>query len=303
MSMTHQHCSGDLKHKSDLRLILAIIVNVLLTIVQIIGGIVAGSLSLVADAVHNLSDAMSLVIALVARRISRKPSDHKMTFGYRRAEVIAALINITTLIMTSLYLLYEAVIRFFEDQVIDGWIVVWVAGIALLIDLITAALTYSLSENSLNIKAAFLHNLADAFVSVGVIISGALVILFQWTIADLIVTIAISTYLFWHSALMMKPTVRILMDGTPSSINVEDIENSIKITDGIKDVYHLHVRHISEDVFSLEAHVVVACKDLNEIASIKKDLRKLLHDKYFIDHTTLEIEFPNSGGSNYGCIL
>ena len=140
----------------DRKVAAAIGVNILLTLVQIAGGILSGSLALIADALHNFSDAASLVIAFAARKIARRKADAKMTFGYDRAEVVAALINYTTLIIVGLYLIYEAVMRFIEPQGVDGWLVVIIAAVALIVDMVTALLTYTLSKTSVNIRAAFL---------------------------------------------------------------------------------------------------------------------------------------------------
>ena len=143
--MSHDHSHAH-EHTSDRRLVLALALNLLLTVVEVIAGLLSGSLALVADAVHNLSDCGSFVIALVARRIGRWPSDDLRTFGYRRAEIIGALINLTILIVISLYLIYEAVARFFFPQTIDGWIVVAVAAIALAVNAATTAVLYAMSR-------------------------------------------------------------------------------------------------------------------------------------------------------------
>jgi cobalt-zinc-cadmium efflux system protein len=140
-------------------------INILLTVVQIIGAILSGSLALIPDAIHNLSDALSLVLAFLARKIARRPADDTKTFGYGRAEIVAALINYTTLILLGLYLTYEAVMRLFDPTDIDGWFVVFIAVFALTVDAVTALLTYALSKESMNIRAAFLHNVADALRS------------------------------------------------------------------------------------------------------------------------------------------
>src|SRR3546814_2260377 len=150
--MAHEH-NHNTEAIGDKRLIAAIGVNTVLTLAQVVGGILSGSLSLIADALHNLSDAASLVIALIARKIGRKPPDAFKTFGYRRSETIAALINLVTLIIVGLYLIYEAIGRFFAPQPIEGLTVVVVAGIALLVDVVTGLLTYTMSNNSMNIKA------------------------------------------------------------------------------------------------------------------------------------------------------
>jgi cobalt-zinc-cadmium efflux system protein len=156
----------------------------MLTVVQIIGGILSGSLALIADAIHNLSDALSLILAFVVRKIAQRPADDTMTFGYGRAEIVAALINYTTLILLGLYLAYEAVLQFFDPTGVDGWLVVVVTFFALGVDAMTALLTYALSKSSMNIRAAFLHNVADAFGSVAVIIAGIVIILYNWRLCD-----------------------------------------------------------------------------------------------------------------------
>jgi len=184
--------------KSEQRLIWALLVNVILTFAQIAGGVISGSLALIADALHNFSDAVSLLIALIARKWAEKPADKNRTFGYKRAELIGAMINLTTLILIGFYLLFEAVMRAFEPEPITGWIVVIIACVALIIDVITAALTYTLAKNSLNIRAAFLHNLADALSSVAVIIAGTLIILYEWYFVDTICTFIIACYVIYH---------------------------------------------------------------------------------------------------------
>ena len=192
MSNHHHHHASE----SDRSLFVAVGINVLLTLAQAIGGIISGSLSLIADALHNLSDAASLGIALFARTIGRRPADEIKSFGYQRAEVIAALINLTLLIVVSLYLIYEALWRVIEPQEITGWIIVLVAGIALIVDLITASITFKKSKDSMNMKAAFLHNLSDALASIGVILAGSLILLYQWYWVDTLLTFLIAGFVF-----------------------------------------------------------------------------------------------------------
>src|SRR3954462_3158572 len=160
--MPHDHSHSHWhEHTSDRRLVVALALNLLLTIVEVTAGLLSGSLALVADAVHNLSDCGSFVIALVARRIGRWPSDELRTFGYRRAEIIGAVINLTILIVISLYLIYEAIERYFYPRPIDGWTVVAVAAIALAVNAATTAVLYAMSRHNLNVRAAYLHNMAD----------------------------------------------------------------------------------------------------------------------------------------------
>ncbi|MCB1884360.1 MAG: cation transporter [Geminicoccaceae bacterium] len=286
----HSHDTGGM---SDARLWWAVAVNVGLTVAQIVGGIVAGSLALIADALHNLNDAATLALALFARKVGRKPADKAMTFGYGRAEVIAALINLTTLIIVGLYLAYEAVARFFQPEPIDGWIVVVVAGVALAVDVVTAFLTYAGSKDSINIKAAFVHNVSDAAASVGVIVAGTLILLYDLYIADLIVTLIISAYVLWQGVTLMPRTIRILMGATPSEIDFDEVMAAMRGVPGVRGVHHLHVWELDERRRSLEAHVVIGRGDAPELERIKGDVRGRL-GAFDIGHCTLEIEFADA---------
>ncbi len=289
----HHHHGGDI---GETRLIWALLVNVLLTVVQIVGGIVSGSLALVADALHNLSDAGSLGVALIARRIAKRPADELRTFGYQRAELIGALINLTALILIGLYLIYEAIIRFFNPEPIEGWLVVYVGGFALVVDVVTAMLTYAMSKHSLNIRAAFLHNVADALGSVAVIVAGSLILLFGWTVADLICTLLIAAYVLWHGWSEIKHTIRILMQSTPLDIDLAELVHTLESEEGVKSLHHVHVWDIDEHRRSLEAHVVIDPDDSGKIEAIKQRIKTRLAERYKVHHSTLEfeLEVPDS---------
>lgn len=272
------------------RLWFAVGVNSLLTVAQVVGGILSGSLSLIADALHNFSDAISLIIALVARKIARRPPDDTMTFGYGRAEIVAALINYTTLIVIGLYLVYEAILRFIEPQMIEGWLIVVIAGMALAVDLVTAALTYAMSKNSVNIRAAFLHNVADALGSIAVIVAGSLILIYDWMIVDSIVTMMIAGYILWQSFREIGPVMRMLMLGVPKDINPSEILEALSDINGIEAVHHVHVWEIEEGRFSAEAHIVVKAADWAKADEIKQTAKKVLSGKFDISHSTLELE-------------
>ena len=171
--MPHDHGHAHIDPESgDRRVAIAISANGLLTVAQIVGGILSGSLALIADAIHNFSDMASLVIAFGARKIARRPADARMTFGYGRVEIVAALIDYTSLILIGVYLLYEGVMRWIEPSEVAGWTVVILGCVALVVDTLTALLTYSMQKGSVNIRALFLHNLSDALASVAVIVGG-----------------------------------------------------------------------------------------------------------------------------------
>ncbi|MCI2283159.1 cation diffusion facilitator family transporter [Colwellia sp. MSW7] len=252
----HDHHHGH-SHTHDGKLSLAVFINILLTIVQIIAGLVSGSLSLIADALHNLSDAGAIVIAIVARKIARKPASSRMTYGFKRAEILGALINSTTLIIVGIYLIYEAISKYFNPEPIDGWIVVWVAAIALVIDAGTAWLTYKAgAKNNLNLKAAFIHNLSDAFASIVVIVLfGTLIILYQWYVVDLVATIFISIYVIYHGLSLAKQSINILMQAVPDNIDIDTLCTDIESLSCVNKVHHIHVWQLDDNDKFLEAHV------------------------------------------------
>jgi len=287
----HHHHHGDPSEMSERRLWWAVGANMLLTLAQIIGGLISGSLSLIADALHNFSDAASLLIALIAIRIGRKPPDQFKTFGYKRAETIAALINLTTLIIIGLYLCYEAIMRFITPEPIAGWTIVIVAGIALVVDVFTAALTYSQSKNSMNMRAAFLHNLTDALASVGVIIAGTLILLYGWVWTDAAMTLLIAGYVLYHGLHEIPKVIHLLMEGTPENINIQDVISGMETQAGVQNVHHVHIWQLDEQRNALEAHVVI--DDQGRMDEIKRELKQILKDRFSIDHSTLEFEHQN----------
>jgi cobalt-zinc-cadmium efflux system protein len=265
-------------------------INILLTVVQIIGGILSGSLALIADAIHNLSDALSLVLAFLARKIARRPADDTMTFGYGRAEIVAALINYTTLILLGLYLTYEAVMRLFDPTDIDGWFVVFIAVFALTVDAVTALLTYALSKESMNIRAAFLHNVADALGSIAVIVAGTVIILYDWRLIDPLITLLIAGYILWQAVTEIGGSIRILMLGSPPDLDTQTILEAMRAVVGVESVHHLHLWQMQEHEPALDAHVVIKDGVWSEADQVKSAMKTVLRDQFGLTHITLELE-------------
>ncbi len=288
MAHNHRHPHHIDPDAGDRKVAVAVLINLALTLAQIVGGIFAGSLSLIADALHNLGDAVALIIAFGARRIARRPADAQMTFGYARIEAVAALINYTTLIVVGVYLVYEGIARIFEPVEVAGWIVILVAGAALVVDLATAVLTYTMSKVSMNIRAAFLHNLADAFGSVAVIVAGALVILFGWYWVDPLVTLLIAGYILWHAGSEMPGVMRLLMLGSPPDIDTQDVIATMRAVPGVASVHHVHLWMMGEHDNALEAHVVL--DPAAESGPVRAALRARLDADFHIHHTTFEVE-------------
>lgn len=287
MAGSHNHVDLD---AGDARVLWAVVVNLGLTVAQIVGGVLSGSLALIADAIHNLSDALSLIIAFFARRIARRPANETMTFGYGRAEIVAALINYTTLIVIGLYLTYEAILRFFNPQGVDGWLVVIIAGFALVVDAVTALLTYSLSKQSMNIRAAFLHNVADALGSIAVIVAGTLIILYDWRLVDPLVTLLIAGYILWQSFAEIGAVIRILMLGAPPDLDTQAVLQEMRSVEGVADIHHLHLWQMQEHEKALDAHLVIDAGRWNNADDVKEVVKSTLKHKFEIAHTTLELE-------------
>ena len=303
--MPHEHGHAHLDPASgDKRVAIAIWANGLLTLAQIAGGIFAGSLALIADALHNLSDMASLVIAFGARKIARRPADAQMTFGYGRIEIVAALINYTTLILVGLYLIYEGGMRLFDPPEVEGWMVVIIAGVALGVDALTAALTWSMQKDSVNIRALFLHNLSDALASVAVVVGGVLIILFDAAWVDPAITIGIALYILYLSFKEIGGPIRTLMLGSPPDIDNAAVVEAMRGVGGVHDVHHVHLWQMQEHEAALDCHVVLTGEGWTRIESIKAEIKTRLLDGFGIAHSSLEFEHADHAHRHadlYGC--
>ena len=277
----------------DRRVAVAIWANGILTVAQIVGGIISGSLALIADAIHNFSDMASLVIAFGARKISRRPADGQMTFGYQRIEIVAALINYTTLIVIGLYLIYEGAMRMIDPPEVLGWWVVILGSVALFIDTLTAMLTFSMQKGSVNIRALFLHNLSDALSSVAVIVGGTLILLFDIRWVDPAITIGIALYILYLAFTEIGGTIRLLMLASPPQIENEALIAAALGIQGVEDMHRVHFWQIDEQRVSMDAHIVVARDHWDRLKSIKADIKAMLAKEFGIQHATLEFEHPD----------
>ena len=199
---------------------------------------------------------------------------------------MAAFSNYATLNTLLIWLAFEGVVRLFDPQDVEGWTVVIVAGIALAVDTLTAFLTLRMAKHSMNIRAAFLHNLADALGSVAVIVAGTLILLYDWRLIDPIVTLGISAYILWHAASEIMPVIRILMMGSPDQPTAEDVLGALRALPDVVGVHHLHLWYMQEDEIALEAHIVQAGQD----DRLRKSAKALLADRFHIHHSVIEVE-------------
>ncbi|MDZ7773249.1 MAG: cation diffusion facilitator family transporter [Balneolaceae bacterium] len=295
--MGHNHAHHH-RHGSDQtegRLWISIGLNALITLAEFVGGILSGSLALLSDALHNLSDTASLAISLVARKISGREANRRKTFGYRRAEIIGAFINLVTLVLIALFLIKEGVERFYNPQPIDGMVMFVVAIVGLLGNVITALLLYRSSKENLNIRSAYIHILSDALSSVGVIVAGWLILRYGWYIVDTFLTLVIAGYILLQSYHMLRQTIDILMEGTPAEIDLQELTAGMQRVKDVQEVHHMHVWRLDEQNILLESHVVIDEEDLPRMEVIKSRLKELLATEYDIRHSTLEFEFEPCG--------
>ncbi|MCG8372596.1 MAG: cation diffusion facilitator family transporter [Balneolales bacterium] len=290
MAHNHKHHPG-IDDSSIGKLWFSIFLNLAITIAQVIGGILSNSLALLSDAVHNLNDTLSLGISLFARKIGKKGVNASKTFGYKRAEIIGAFINLITLVIVALFLIKEGIERFLDPQAIDGLTMFWVAIIGLAGNVITAALLFKESKENLNMKSAYIHILSDALSSVGVIIGGWLIYQYQWYMIDTFLTVLIGGYILWHSYHMLKETIDILMQSKPENLDAEALTRAMNEIPEVCGVHHLHIWQLDESQTMLECHVVIEKEDVYKMEEVKNALKKILHDNFEIAHSTLEFEF------------
>lgn len=288
----HHHSEGlgqhhhhhEVSEKTIKYLLISFIINMLLSIVEIIGGIIAGSVSLVGDALHNTSDAFSILIAVIAFKIGRRKASGRYTYGFKRAEIIGGFVNLILLFIAGVYLAVEGIGRLISPEPIDGGIIIWVSVLALIIDAATAKLSHHGSEHNTNMRMVFLHNLADALGSVGVIISGLCVIYFNIYWVDGTIALLIAAYMIYQSVISFPKVVAVLMNAAPEGLDLEDIRNQLLKLDGVCDVHHLHVWCVSENAVSLECHIV------SDNIELPHQAAHLLHKKYGIEHCNIQIE-------------
>lgn len=296
--------SDEVAGVSDARLLWTVVLNQLLTVGQVVAGVLSGSVALLSDAAHNFNDANALLIAYIARRISKKEANERFTFGYRRAELIGAVINLTLLAVVGLYLVYEGIMRFVEPTEIVGWLMAAAALLALVIDVATAVLLWSMSRGSLNVRAAFVHNMVDALGSLAVLVGAGAIIYLDWVWIDPLLTLVIAAYVLWQVVTMVPDAVRILMEGAPADLDMEALIIAMKSVEGVDDVHHVHVWQLDESRRALEAHDVVNDGDVDHQTMIRKALKTRLKEEFQIGRSTIEVEIAGAcddPNETHGC--
>ena len=285
----HHHHHNEVTQKAVKLLILSFVINMLLSVAEIIGGIISGSVSLIGDALHNTSDAFSILIAVIAFKIGNKKASAKYTYGFKRAEIIGGFVNLILLFISGCYLLVEGIERLINPQQIDGLLIIWISVLALIIDALTAKISHHDAHYNSNMKMVFIHNLADAFGSIGVIISGLCIMWFDLYRVDGIVALFIAFYMIFQSVVSFPQIVNILMNAAPDNIDIEQVKNSLLAIKNIKNVHHLHLWCISEHNVAIECHIE---SDNNDIIV---EATQLLKDKFGITHCNFQVENKSCG--------
>lgn len=289
----HHHAPHDLTRKesvSALRKTLAIVL--VFMVIEFVFGWISNSLALMTDALHMFTDAGAILLSLFAFWLSKRPPNQKLTYGYHRTEIIAALISGFTTWGLSIWLIYEAIHRLFHPEPVEGMMVLIVAGVGFLANLAMMMILHKNQKDSLNVRGAYVHILGDLLGSLGVVLAGLLLIIFDWYPIDPIITLVFSLIVIFSATKLIKDTLHILMEGTPKDINAQEVEERLKNLPGVQAVHDLHIWSLTQDQVALSAHLVS-----DSSSQTLKEAEQLLKQEYDIDHTTLQIE-PSQG---YDC--
>lgn len=286
MGTEHNHAS--LKGNKERALSLALILTLAFLIAEVIGGILTGSLALLSDAAHMLTDVTALAIALVAIQIGKRPADQMRTFGYYRFEILAAAFNTILLFLVAIYILYEAYQRFYHPPEILSTGMLIIASIGLIVNLVSMKLLSSGRDKSLNMKSAYLEVWSDMLGSVGVIIAALMIRYTGWVWVDSAIAALIGLWVLPRTWVLLKESINVLLEGVPKGINLAELRKCVLKIEGVVDIHELHVWAIASDKISLTAHVII---DKNyDCENVLPHIRKLLAAQFGISHTTLQDE-------------
>ena len=282
-------------HKHEVKgnnLLFTIVLNSVITVAQVIGGIISGSLALISDALHNFSDVLSLIFSLVAHKLSRRKASTSQTFGFKRAELIAAFINASTLIIVAFILIYHAVIKLMNPLPIESNLVIWLALLGIGVNGFSVLLLHKDAAHNLNMKSAYLHLLTDMMASVAVLIGGLLMKYYQIYWVDSVMTLLIAVYLIVVGFDLFLKSTKILMLFTPDYIDIKEIVREVHKIDGVRKLHHIHVWNLNEEELHLEAHL--DCSEdikMSEFNDLLHEIEEVLYEKFNINHVNIQPEF------------
>ncbi len=297
----HGHSHGQAAARNTRRLTVTLVLAAAYMVAEVVGGIVAGSLALLADAGHMLSDVAALGLSLFALWVARRPATGRHTYGYYRTEILAALANGATLVGISLFIFVEAYERLRAPPVVQGELVMWIAVGGLAVNVAGLLVLQGGKDDNLNIRGAWLHLLTDALGSVGAIAGGLAIWAYGWYWADPAVSVAIALLVIYSSWALLRESVRVLLEGTPAHIDVEEVRAAMQEIDGVEAVHDLHVWTITSGMEAMSGHVVVGDRvERRQSGEILSDLHCMLHDRFGLHHLTIQIEPRNF--KEVGCV-
>ncbi len=274
----------------DRRLRLVLLLNFLIPAAQIVGGLLANSVALVSDAVHNFSDFTAVLIAYLARVLARRPPSPRSTFGYQRLETLAVLVNVGLLCGAAAFIIYEALKRLWHPEPVAGWLVMAVAGVGVLGNGLSTWLLAKDSKQSLNLRGAFLHMLGDFLISLAVLVSGLVLAYHPWYWLDPLLSLAIAILISKNSFSLLRQAAAILMNLTPSHLDLDQVRGFLESQPEVIRAHHLHAWSISERRAALSAHLLVTDRPLSQVDVLADSLRRGLAERFGVDHVTLQFE-------------
>lgn len=290
--MGHHHSHIHKHEVQGKNLVFSILLNLIITVAQLVGGILSGSLALLSDALHNFSDVLSLLFSLIAHKLSRKKASINNTFGFKRAELIAAFINAATLVIVAFFLIYGAIERFFAPQSIEAGLVIWMALLGIVVNGLSAVLLQKDAEHNINMKSAYLHLLTDMMASIAVLVGGLLMKFYGWFWVDSVLTIAIALYLIVVGVKLLLESTKMLMLFTPEHIDIKELVREVHKINGVGKLHHIHVWHLNDEELHLEAHL--DCSEdlkMSEFNEILHQIEKVLLEKFHINHINIQPEY------------
>lgn len=296
----HDHSHHHHHTISGTRLFWTIVLNISITVGQFIGGILSGSMALLSDAVHNLSDVISLIVSYTANRLAHKKATTDKTFGYKRAEIIAAFINAISLILIAFWLIYESIQRIVTPNEIEEQTVIYLSLIAIVGNGLSVLLLKNQQGNNLNIRSAYVHLFSDLLASVAVLIGAIAIALYDWQLIDPILSILISIYLIFLGYQLLRDSTQILMLYTPHEVDLKAVIETVHALDHVKKLHHIHIWKLNDTEIHLEAHIdLLNNLSISDFTLLQQEIEELLIERFNINHVTLQPEFQKKDPKEY----
>lgn len=277
-------------HGSTRAMVVALVLTAALMIVEVIGSFATGSLALLADAGHMLTDVAALGLSLGAAWLTSRPATAQRTFGFHRAEILAALLNGLSLLVLSLYVIYEAISRLWAPPAVESGLLLVIALAGLIANVVAGGVLLRSAGENLNVRSAYLHVVGDALGSLGALLAASLMYAFGWYLADPILSLAMSLLLIWGAWRLLRETVDVLLEAAPASIDVVEVQRVLQAMPGVTNVHDLHVWSVASNFVALSGHIRIRNLSNTDHTQTLAQLRHVLHNRFGIEHVTLQLE-------------